>query len=118
MKNGVFSLLKDKHSFVIGGMENVAYREYELFLEPGDKIFLYTDGLPEATDAAGKMFGKERILQALNEAASASPRDTLNHVADAVNAFVRDAEQFDDLTMLCLEYRGLQGSAQKKNELP
>ena len=117
MKNGVFSLLKDKHSFVIGGMEDVPYREYELFLEPGDKLFLYTDGLPEATDAAGKMFGKERILQALNEAASASPRDTLNHVADAVNAFVKDAEQFDDLTMLCLEYRGPQGAPREKNEL-
>jgi sigma-B regulation protein RsbU (phosphoserine phosphatase) len=99
-------------------MENVAYREYELFLEPGDKIFLYTDGLPEATDPAGAMFGKEKILEALNEAADASPRDTLNHVTDAVNEFVRDAEQFDDLTMLCLEYRGPQGSAQKKNELP
>ena len=118
MKNGVFSLLKDKHSFVIGGMENVAYREYELFLEPGDKIFLYTDGLPEATDPAGAMFGKEKILEVLNEAADASPRDTLERVTGAVNEFVRDAEQFDDLTMLCLEYRGLQGSAQKKNELP
>jgi len=118
MKNGVFSLLKDKHSFVIGGMENVPYREYELFLEPGDKIFLYTDGLPEATDPAGAMFGKEKILEVLNEAADASPRDTLDHVTGAVNEFVRDAEQFDDLTMLCLEYRGLQGSAQKKNELP
>ena len=117
MKNGVFSMLKDKHSFVIGGMENVPYREYELFLEPGDKLFLYTDGLPEATDANGKMFGKERILQVLNEKASASPRAILNHVTGAVNEFVRDAEQFDDLTMLCLEYKGPQGLPQEKREV-
>ena len=117
MKNGVFSLFKDKHNFVIGGLEDVRYREYELSLEPGDKLFLYTDGLPEATDANGKMFGKERILQVLNEKASASPRAILNHVTGAVNEFVKDAEQFDDLTMLCLEYKGPQGLPQEKREV-
>ena len=108
MKNGVFSLFRDRHGFVVGGMEDVPYREYELTLEPGDKIFLYTDGLPEATNSKGEMFGTERMQQALNEKAAASPRDILNHVTGVVNAFVKDAEQFDDLTMLCLEYRGPQ----------
>ena len=109
MKKGVFSLFKDKHGFVIGGLEGVPYREYELTLEPGDKIFVYTDGLPEATDSAGEMFGTERMLQALNEKADDTPQSILTHVTRAVDEFVRDAEQFDDLTMLCMEYRGQQG---------
>ena len=116
MKNGEFSLLKDKHGFVIGGLEDVPYQEYELSLEPGDKIFVYTDGLPEATDPTGKMFGKDRILHALNEAAAASPQGILNHVAEAVDEFVKDAEQFDDLTMLCLEYKGSQGAQKEKGD--
>ena len=118
MKNGVFSLFKDKHCFVVGGMEGVRYWEYELLLEPGDKIFVYTDGVPEATDSEGKMFGTERMLGALNEEAEASPQVILNHVSRAVECFVKDAEQFDDLTMLCLEYKGRLGSHQKEDELP
>ncbi len=118
MKNGVFSLFKDKHGFVIGGMEDVLYREYELTLKPGDKVFVYTDGLPEATNAEGKMFGTERMLQALNEKAKASPMAILNHVTGAVNDFVKDAEQFDDLTMLCLEYKGPREAPQEKSGQP
>ena len=118
MKNGTFSLFKDKHGFVVGGMEGVRYREYELFLEPGDKLFVYTDGVPEATDSAGKMFGTKRMLDALNEEADASPQIILSHVSKAVECFVKDAEQFDDLTMLCLEYKGRLGSHQKEDELP
>ena len=108
MKNGRFSLLKDKHGFVIGGLEGVPYREYELALKPGDKIFVYTDGLPEATDANGEMFGTERMLHALNEKADDTPQGILTNVAGAVDEFVKDAEQFDDLTMLCMEYKGSQ----------
>ena len=105
-KGGRFELLKDKHGFVIGGMEGMKYREYEIALRPGDKIFLYTDGVPEATDAENQMFGSERMLAALNEAPEASPEQLLKNVRAAVDGFVKEAEQFDDLTMLCLEYRG------------
>ena len=104
-----FELMKDKHGFVIGGMEDVRYKEYELRLAPGDKLFLYTDGVPEATDAEGKMFGTERMLAALNTVPEAGPEDILKNVRSAVDGFVKDAEQFDDLTMLCLEYKGTQG---------
>ena len=90
---------------------------YELTLKPGDKVFVYTDGLPEATNAEGKMFGTERMLQALNEKAKASPMAILNHITGAVNDFVKDAEQFDDLTMLCLEYKGPREAPQEKSEL-
>ena len=102
---GQFELVKDKHGFVIGGMEGVRYREYELQLTPGAKLFLYTDGVPEATDANSELFGTERMLAALN-AAPAAPDGILKQVRAAVDGFVRDAEQFDDLTMLCLEYKG------------
>jgi len=106
MKNGVFSLLKDKHGFVIGGIEDSVYSEYEIQLEPGDKLFLYTDGVPEASDADHQLFGNERMLDALNKDPSASVEGILQNVQIAVNDFVKDAEQFDDLTMLCLEYKG------------
>ena len=106
MKNGVFKLLKDKHGFVVGGMKQSKYTEYEIQLEPGDKLFLYTDGVPEATDAQDNMFGTDRMLETLNKHADASPKQILEEVRSSVDRFVKDAEQFDDLTMLCLEYRG------------
>ena len=104
--DGSFELYKDQHGFVIGGLENAKYREYELTLEPGAELFLYTDGLPEATDAEGNMFGTERMLTILNEGKETVPDHILKKVRDGVDGFVNGAEQFDDLTMLCLEYKG------------
>ena len=103
---GRFELYKDRHGFVIGGMEDVRYHEYELQLEPGSKVFVYTDGVPEATNAEQELFGAERMVNALNIRPEASPKELLENVRRAVDAFVKDAEQFDDLTMLCLEYKG------------
>ena len=103
---GRFELFKDKHGFVIGGMSGAKYREYEIQMEPGSKLFLYTDGVPEATDADKNMFGTERMVDALNTEPEASPEEILKNVRSAVDGFVKEAEQFDDLTMLCIEYRG------------
>ena len=103
--DGSFELLKDKHGFVIGGMEGIKYKEYELTLEHGSKLFEYTDGVPEATNAEKTLFGTDRMIAALNEEPSASPEKILANVQKAVDSFVMDAEQFDDLTMLCLEYK-------------
>ena len=104
MKDRCFGLYKDPHSFVIGGMDGVPYKEYELQLEKGEKLFLYTDGLPEAANAGGEMFGTGRMIDTLNANAGLSPREILSGMKSAVDAFVGDAEPFDDLTMLCLEY--------------
>ena len=82
------------------------YTEYELQLEPGSKIFVYTDGVPEATSSDKKLFGTDRMLEALNKDPDADPKTLLDNVREAVDDFVKDAEQFDDLTMLCLEYKG------------
>ena len=104
--DGNFELFKDRHGFVIGGMEGAKYKEYEIQLEPGSKLFVYTDGVPEATNASQELFGTDRMVEALNRVKDASPMDVLKNVRKAVDSFVLDAEQFDDLTMLCLEYKG------------
>ena len=104
--DGNFELYKDRHGFVIGGMEGVRYREYEIQLEPGAKLFVYTDGVPEATNDQSELFGTERMLSALNAQSDATPQGILKNVRAAVDGFVEDAEQFDDLTMLCVAYKG------------
>ena len=104
--DGVFEIFKDKHGLPVGSMAGVRYKEYQLQLEPGDKIFVYTDGVPEAADSNEDMFSIKRTLLALNDAPDAGPVDMLNNVRTAVNDFVKDAEQFDDLTMLAFEYKG------------
>ncbi|MBO4422558.1 MAG: PP2C family protein-serine/threonine phosphatase [Clostridia bacterium] len=104
--DGPFELIKDRHGFVIGGMEGLKYKEYEITLEPGSKLFVYTDGIPEATDAEGAMFGAARMTDVLNSDSGAAPEQILKNVRGAVDGFVKDAEQFDDLTMMCLEYKG------------
>ena len=101
-----FEIYKDKHGFVIGGMDGVRYKQYEIQLEPGAKLFLYTDGVPEATTAGNELFGMERMIGALNTSKDNSPQEILKTVRRAVDEFVLDAEQFDDITMLCIEYRG------------
>jgi sigma-B regulation protein RsbU (phosphoserine phosphatase) len=106
-QNGAgFQLVKGKHGFVLGGMEGMKYRDEEIQLAPGSKLFLYTDGVPEATDIDNNMFGTDRMLESLNADLEADPEEILGIVRSRVDDFVRDAEQFDDLTMLCLKYNG------------
>ena len=105
--DGDYALYKDKHGFVIGGMEGVRYKEYEIRLTPGDKLFVYTDGVQEATNQHQELFGTDRMLAALNEHKEDTPLEALKNVRRAVDVFVQDAEQFDDLTMLCLEFKGV-----------
>ncbi|MDO5131715.1 MAG: SpoIIE family protein phosphatase [Eubacteriales bacterium] len=106
MKDGRFALLRDKHGLVVGAMEAAVYKAYEIRLDPGDKLFVYTDGVTEATDAENRLFGTDRLIVALNNDPGAAPQTVLKNVRKAVDGFVKDAEQFDDLTMLCLEYKG------------
>nr|MCR4607430.1 serine/threonine-protein phosphatase [Oscillospiraceae bacterium] len=113
-QNGPFALLKDKHGFVIGGLDDMQYTEYEVSMKPGDRLFLYTDGVPEATDADNNMFGSERLLEALNSEPDASPSGIIGNVKKAMDAFVNGAEQFDDITMLCFEYKGNAPAEQKE----
>ena len=103
---GSFELYKDRHGFVVGGMQGVRYREYEMQLEPGSKLYVYTDGVPEATNAAKEMFGAERMVAALRTAENRTPKEISQVMLRAVTEFTGDAPQFDDVTMLCLQYNG------------
>ncbi len=104
--DGSFELMKDKHGLVIGGMDGINYKEYQIQLFEGDKIFVYTDGITEATDRDEVLFGTDRMLEALNSEPAASPEQILKNVRDAVRVFVKESEQFDDMTMMCIEYKG------------
>ena len=115
MQKGKFKLMRDIHGLVLGGMEHQKYQEYEIKLKPGDKLFVYTDGVPEATDANEELFGTDRMLEALNRNPKGSPKEVLSEVEQAIREFVNTAEQFDDLTMMCLEYHGI---TKEKAEAP
>jgi sigma-B regulation protein RsbU (phosphoserine phosphatase) len=106
--DGPFEIVKDKHGFVLGGMKRMKYTEYEIHLDPGAKLFVYTDGVAEAMNTGHELFGMDRTVAALNTAMEEPPEGILRAVDEAVADFVGDAEQFDDLTMLCIEYRGKQ----------
>lgn len=100
-----FELFKDRHGLVLGAMDGVRYREYEIQMEPGTKLFVYTDGLSEATNGSTVQFGTDRTIDVLRGREDGSPEELVRAVLDAVETFVADAPQFDDLTMLCVEYR-------------
>ncbi|MCR4922793.1 MAG: PP2C family protein-serine/threonine phosphatase [Lachnospiraceae bacterium] len=104
-KNGHFEFYKTKHGVVIGGLEGSTYTEDVINMKPGEKLFLYTDGAPEATNSENEMYGMKRLLNALNKTSNSSTRNTVEVVKNDINNFVNDAEQFDDLTLMCFEYR-------------
>lgn len=104
---GDFALVKDRHGFVLAGMEGSRYREYTLDLAPGDRLFLYTDGVTEATDEHQQLYGTRRLLDALNRSRDADPRTLLQAVQADIHAFVGAADPFDDITMLALEIKGM-----------
>ena len=104
-----YELYKDRHGMAAGVMEGIRYRDYELKLEPGSILFVYSDGLPEANDPDCRLLGMDRILNTLNSVSETEPEVILSAVREAVDVFVGDAAQFDDLTMLCLAYYGADG---------
>ena len=110
---GKYVLLKDKHGMAVGAFEMAKYKDTEIQLKKGDSIFVYTDGVAEATDANNELFGTDRTIEALNAIPKgASQKDVLAGVRAAVDAFVKEAPQFDDLTMFGLKYNGPQDDAE------
>jgi len=105
-QNGKFEYLKSKVGLVLAGMKDIPYRTQNLQLEPGDIIFLYTDGVTEATNARLELFGEDRLLETLNSRTFTDMKELCQFVRDSVDAFVGDAPQFDDITMLALRYFG------------
>ena len=116
--NGKYELLKDKHGLAIGAMPNSKYKDTEITLNKGDSVFVYTDGVAEATDANNELFGTDRTLEALNAIPDGvSQKEILAGVRSAVDAFVKEAPQFDDLTMLGLKYFGPKTSSESEMTL-
>ncbi|MDD6251410.1 MAG: SpoIIE family protein phosphatase, partial [Oscillospiraceae bacterium] len=103
-KDGSFEYLKCPAGFVLAGMNGIKYRKNELQLEPGDEIFLYTDGVTEATDAQKNAYGEDRLLRLLNENKSVASKSLCELVKNDIDRFAGDAPQFDDITMLSLKY--------------
>ena len=101
-KDGSYEYLKGRANFVLAGMEGVRYKEQQLQLQQGDEIYLYTDGVTEAHDINKQLFGEERLLTSLNETAAMTVDEICRKVKADVDAFQGEAEQFDDITMLCV----------------
>ena len=87
-------------------MEGMQFADHEFELHPGDIVYVYTDGVPEATNADNELFGTDRLLEALNQNKTAQPNELLPEVKKAIDAFVGDAPQFDDITMLAFKFFG------------
>ena len=105
-RDGTYEFLKTRAGFVLAGMEGVRYRKNELELAPGDAIYLYTDGVTEATDAKEELYGDDRLRAVLEKFREASPEEICAAVKRDVDGFVGSAPQFDDITMLSLKYNG------------
>ena len=106
--DGSFTYLKSRPGFVLAGMEGIRYRKNELQLQPGDMLYLYTDGVTEATDASNELYGENRLAALLDTSTDADAQHICAAVKADVDAFVGEAPQFDDMTMLCLAYHGKQ----------
>lgn len=102
-----FELLKDRHGFVLAGMEGISYQDYTILLAPGDMLYLYTDGVTEAINAEEELYGTGRMLDALNLKPEIGCEQVLTQVEIGIDRFVKDAPQFDDITMLCFQFQKL-----------
>ena len=105
---GNFELLEYKHNRFVGLWKEASYENRPFELHPGDCVFVYTDGVPEAFNPAEELFGNERLAETLNQCPDTDPEALVRHVGDAVESFADGAEQSDDITMLCLKYSGPQ----------
>ena len=102
-----FSYINVKHNFVMGGMDGLTFKKQEITFSPGDRLFLYTDGVTEALNEAKELYGEERLLEALNHTeANPTLEELLAAVRKSLDAHVGQAEQSDDITMLALAYNG------------
>ena len=114
LADGSYELFKDVHGFVVGGLPDITYKEYVIRLKPGESLFLYTDGLTEACNEKNVLFGTDQVIRVLNAKGKATAKELVEHVQDEAMRFAGSAPQADDMTLLCLEWKG----AQVNHELP
>ena len=106
MNGGDYEYLKKKHNLALAVFPDVPYKEYEIDLSPGDSIFVYTDGVPEANNETEEEYGPDRLLKVMNENKDVSQETLLKNIRQDVKDFVGAAKQFDDLTMLGFHFLG------------
>ena len=114
--DGTFEYLKMRAGFVLAGMEGVRYRVNELTLNEGDRLFLYTDGVSEATNAENKLYGEDRLLHFMNENLAMDATELLPALKNNIDEFVGEAPQFDDITMLSFDYKPKKGGRDMVNK--
>ena len=107
--DGSYELIEYRHSPPVSLVKGLKFREHDFELKPGDRLFVYTDGVAEAMNIDRELFGTDRLLEVLNSDQNASPQQVLDNVTNGINAFVGDAEQFDDITMLGFAFFGPDG---------
>ena len=112
--NGECEYLKSRTGFVLAGMEGMRYRANEIKLNKGDRIFLYTDGVTEATDDNEALYGEERLLAYINKNKNVKAEELLSGLKEDIDLFAGDAPQFDDITMLIFDYKKKEGVAMKE----
>jgi len=112
--NGAYEQVIYNHSLAVGVVEGIPFMEHEFELYPGDRIFIYTDGVPEATSEQDELFGDERMLKALNSHMEDSLQELLPNMKKDIDSFIGSAPQFDDITMLGFDYFGPDGAAGMK----
>lgn len=105
-RDGVFKPHRIASGFVLAGMDGIKYKCGSLMLEAGDMLFQYTDGVTEASNVNNELYGEERLEAALNRNASLPPKELLPKIKEDIDAFAGNAPQFDDITMICFEYKG------------
>ena len=106
-----YDWLPSKRGFVLAGLEHTAYQQQEIVLRPGDRLFLYTDGVTEALDPAGALYSEERLRAFFRGAAlEGKPlAEQLSLLRGDIAAFAAGAEQADDITMLLLKINETKG---------
>ena len=114
--NDDFEYLNTRAGLVLAGMEGIRYRAGEIMLSPGDRLFLYTDGVTEATNSDNELYGESRLIGFMNKNAAEKANKLLPLLKADIDEFVGDAPQFDDITMLMFDYRRGQGGAKMINK--
>ena len=114
--DGTFEYLRTRPGFVLAGMEGVRYRAGEITLHKGDRIFLYTDGVTEATNSHSALYGEDNLVNFMNQHSDSKASDLLSSLKNNIDEFVGDAPQFDDITMLMLDYKPQKGGEQVMNK--
>ena len=103
---GSYELIRSKHSMAVGTLPGIRFREHAFHMDPGDQLFVYTDGVPEAINKENEQFGTDRMLEVLNRNRNAASKVLLTQMKEEIDAFAGDVPQFDDTTMLCFHYNG------------